>query len=165
MPDWVTGNHVLITSTFGWRMVGAQTSNRRGLFLTDEFISNPETFMIQPGVLRGFNMYVGANDSSTDVDIKFRKQVYNGVAGYGSTILFTLFTIPANTTGDFCAPKITSDLSNRSWARWDLCGITQTRLEDVGNGGITKITVGSCYEITEEEALDTGQPPNRPIIG
>ena len=162
MPEWVLGNQVLTTSAFGWRMQAGLTSKRRGLLLTDE-PTNPESFMFQPGILRGFNVYVGQNDSSTDLDVIFRKQVYNGVAGHGSVIQFTLFTIPAGETGDFCAPKITTELSDRSWARWDKCGIVQTRSGDTG--GITKLTVGCCLEITEETTLDTQQPPNRPIQG
>jgi len=162
MPDWVLGNHVFITSAFDWRMQAGLTSKRQGLLLTHE-AGSPENFMFQPGILRGFNVYVGQNDSATDLDVRFRKQVYDGTAGYGSAILFTLFTIPAGETGDFCAPKITSDLSDRSWARWDICGILQSRSGDTG--GITQLTVGCCLEITEETALDTGQPPNRPIIG
>jgi len=163
MPDWVLGNHVFITSALQWRLEAGLTTKRHGLFLTDETSSAPENFMFQPGIIRGFNVHVGQNDSSTDLDIKFRKQVYNGTAGHASATLFTLFTIPAGKTGDFCAPKITTELSDRSWARWDKCGIAPTRSGDTG--GITQVTVGCCLEITEETALDTQQPPNRPIIG
>ena len=164
MPDWVTGNQVYISSNEHFHIQAGQDDERHGLLLTDEAVGlGAENFMAQPGVLRGLNVFAGANSSSQDLDVLFRKRVYNGVAGYGAIVDFTLFTIPAGETGHFCAPKITTELSDRSWARWDRVGMTQKRAGD--NGAVTNWTIAVCLEITEETLTDTQAPPNRPIEG
>ena len=163
MPDWVTGNQVYISSNQQFRIVAGDLVTRTAMLLTEEATSEPANFMFLPGILRGFNVFVGTNTSSADLDINFGKQVYNGVAGHASETEFTLFTIPAGVTGNFCAPKITTELADRSWARWDLCAIVLRR---TGSGGeLIRWTAACCLEITEETLLDTQQPPNRPIQG
>ncbi len=163
MPTWVRGNQVHTASKTGWDVQTGGNQIDLGLFLAQEFAGGSANFMMQPGVLRGLNVFISTNGSSTDLNVQFVKKVYDGGTGHGSEIIFTLFTIPAGETGHFCAPKITSELADRSWARFDITGIRLKRSLNLGN--IRRWTIATLVEITEETLLDTQQPPNRAIQG
>ncbi len=161
MPEWVRGNQVHTASHTSWDVQTGGRGQDIGLFLVGD--GSEFNFMVQPGVLRGLNVFIASNTSSTDLDVQFVKQVYDGGTGHGSEIVFTLFTILVGETGHFCAPKITTELADRSWARFDRCSIRLNR--SLTSGNIRKWTIASLVEITEETLLDTQQPPNRPIQG
>ncbi len=162
MPVWVRGNQVYTQSTNDWRLGLSSSFIRHSIFLGDADGSQTQ-LMMQPGVLRGLNVFISRNDGfGNDLDIKFAREVYDGGTGWAAETEFTLFTIPSGEVGHFCAPKITTELADRSWARWDRCSIMQRR--EAGLGGIVDHwTIAVLVEITEETLLDTTFPPNRAI--
>ena len=163
MPTWVRGNDVFIGAHSGIALFVGNFTERVPLNLDEESPSDPLNFMVQPGVLRGWNMFVGTNTSTTDIDINFAKEVYDGGTGYAAETEFTMFTVPAGELGYFCAPKITTELADRSWARWDKVGVIMRR--SAATGSFIRLTFACLLENIEETLLDTQQPPNRPIVG
>ncbi len=159
MPVWVRGNQVYTQSTNDWRLGLTSQFKRHSIFLGDADGVTTQ-LMMQPGVLRGLNVFISRNSSGVDLDINFAREVYDGNLGWAAETEFTLFTIPAGEIGHFCAPRITSELADRSWARWDRCSIFQRR---TGSGIIDHWTIAVLVEITEELLLDTTFPPNRAI--
>lgn len=159
MPEWVKGNHCWMFASQAWDVDAAETEHFFGINGNVQSASILGQFMAQPGVLRGFNVYVGLNTSGCDIDVKFFRYIFTAPTTYSARQEFTLFTIPAGGTGYFCAPKITTELASRSWARFDRVGIMSDRACDFGIA--RNWTVGCCLEITEEELLDTQNPPNR----
>ena len=158
MPVWARGNQCFTVTTNKYDFIGGTT-----LKMPIAFVNEPSSlgdWMVwQPGVIRGFNMYVGTNTASQDIDVQFRKLAWDGDTGY-TTTHFTLFTILAGETGYFCASPVgdAADLASRSWASRDQISIRLRR--DFGGGAMEKITWGCCLEITEEALVDNDGPPN-----
>ncbi len=167
MPTWVRGNQVYNYSSRHWRISLSTLELTHGILLGAHGSggTNSLNFMMQPGVLRGLNVHISNNISGRDLDINFSKQVWDGGTSWAAETEFTLFTIPAGETGHFCAPKITTEVADRTWARWDKVGIKQNRTDTIGpTGVIDHWTIAVALEITEETLIDTEGLPNRATI-
>jgi hypothetical protein len=161
MPDWVLGNNVFTLATDKWSPKQNQTIRQFPPTLSG---GNPSALfhvMWQSGVVKGMNVYVDANTSSTDVDLQFYRGVYDGIGANPYTAT-TLLTVPAGETGYFCMDENDLTRAQRTWVKRDYLSFRWRR--DLTQGGLSNITYAVCLEYIEEYLLtndwdDTADPP------
>ena len=160
MPVWVKGNQCFMTSTTAFNV--GDSSGAFKVFnptLVPATSTPPLSLIWQPGVIRGFNMYVGANTVNKDVTLSLLHGKWNGGTGHPITET-VLITIPVGETGYFCMdPNIISE-AVRTWKSRDEIQFKLIRVGTPVSGNFQNLTLGVCYEITEEYMLDNDYPPN-----
>ncbi len=162
MPVWVRGNQCFMITTTAYDIGSSVNPQIEDVVITNTLVNSGTSVLVrtpifQPGVIRGFNMYVGTNTSNKDATLSLLHGKWNGGTGHPITTT-VLFTIPAGETGYFCMDPSLIAESVRTWKARD--EIQYEFLADNPTGNIEKLTFGVCYEITEEYMLDNDFPPN-----
>ena len=163
MPIWVKGNQCFMITTTAYDVGATVNPQINDAVIPNTLVNtngttNFRTPIFQPGVVRGFNMYVGTNTSSVDVTLSLKHGKWNGGTGHPITTTI-LFTIPAGETGYFCMDPSVIAESDRTWAARDEIQF-EIKQPQPASGNCEKLTFGVCYEITEEYMLDNNFPPN-----
>lgn len=163
MPNWVLGNNVFTSTTDRWLLNTGATSKIFPINLTQSPAGADDfDIMWQSGVIKGFNVYVNANASTTDMAVQMYRGVYDGDVSHPITAT-TLLTIPAGESGYFCMDETTLTRAQRTWVKRDTMAIRFLRTGTIG--GFSKITYAVCVEMTEEflEDNDYDQEAEPPI--
>ncbi len=161
MPVWVKGNQCFMVSTTKYDL-GAIPGRFDITFnptLLKPAAQSTLSLIFQPGVVRGFNMYVGENTLNKDVTLSLRHGKWDGDALHPITTT-VLFTIPAGESGYFCMNPSLIVESVRTWQARDEIQFKLERVGSPSTGNCRFLTFGVCYEITEEYMLDNDFPPN-----
>ncbi len=159
MPVWVKGNQCFMITTTAYDVGDPFFDHFIPNTLVNQNPKGKTTLIWQPGVIRGFNMYVGENTSDKDVEIRLIHGKWDGGSLHPETTT-VLFTIPAGVSGDFCMKPSLIAESIRTFAARDEIRFQIEFVGGTATGDCRYLTWGVCYEITEEMMLDNDWPPN-----
>ena len=115
---------------------------------------NFEDLQFQPGIFKGWQLFVGHNTLPTDLMIQLGHRIYDvGTNRLGSVTWQDLPpAIPAGFTGYICFDPALTAVNLRSWAARDMIEFRWQR----GNssGTLRDVTMSVMYEFTEQYMLD-----------